>query len=162
MPLQLRVGLLGLALTAAGESFAQVEAFRYQAARVPVGRVLQYEKSNRDGTHPGRVSVNVAKQDRLESLKWDDEVGWATLVVADLDWTRFSVRRFESWNRIGGPGLKGTWGVLWADAKAGHIVEFELPIPDEPGFDDGRLRLLEIVPMSVEAWEAFKRARLGE
>jgi hypothetical protein len=226
--------------------------------------VLQYVKSNRDGSHAGRVSLYVAKPERLESLKWNDEVGWATLVIADLDWKRFSVRRFESWKlrraqapvlqavletspegdlgvavlpgppvrpaswpwhsydfdfaslgitlahllkpeapfrferidfvqrdeavsfvdlgavevayearerrggtatrryRISGPGLEGTSGTLWADVERGHIVEFELPIPDEPGFVDGRLRLLEGVPMTAAAWEAFKRSRLGE
>lgn len=118
------------------------------------------------------------------------------MVIVDLDWTRFSVRRFESWKlrqakepvsfadlgavnvayearetregkatrryRISGPSLEGTSGTLWADADRGHIVEFELPIPDEPGFVDGRLRLLGVVPIAREAWEAFKRSRLGE
>jgi hypothetical protein len=257
--------LLGLAsCLPALPALGQVEAFRYVPARVPVGCVHQYVKSNRDGSHAGRVSVYVAKADRLESLKWDDEVGWATHVVAELDWSRFSVRRFESWKLrqgkapvlqatletdasggisisvipgpplhpklwpwhsydfdfaslgatlphlkdpeapfrigrsdfvekdgavrfeelgavdvaysgretragtatrryvIGGPGLEGTSGTLWADAAAGHLVELELPIPDEPGFTDVRLRLLEVASLSPEAWEAFKRARLGE
>jgi hypothetical protein len=35
-------------------------------------------------------------------------------------------------------------------------------IPDEPGFTDGRLRLLEVTPMTAAQWESFKRARLGE
>jgi hypothetical protein len=259
-----RGALVLLAAAAALPARAQVEAFRHDPSRVPVGRVFQYLKSNRDGSRAGRVGLYVAKPERLESLKWDDEVGWATLVIADLDWTRFSVRRFESWKlrqakepvlqavmetspsgdlsvsvlpgppvrpaswpwhsydfdfaslgialahlrkpeapfrferidfvqkdeavsfvdlgavnvayearetregkatrryRIGGPGLEGTSGTLWADLDRGHIVEFELPIPDEPGFVDGRLRLLEVVPMAPEAWEAFKRSRLGE
>jgi hypothetical protein len=243
---------------------AQVSALRFDSAKVPVGRVYQYLKSNRDGSHPGRVTVYVSKPDRLESLKWDEEVGWATFVVADLDWTRFSVRRFESWDlrrgkapllkatldtdaegavsisvlpgpplrisrwpwhsydfdfaslgailphlrnpeaelvfgradflqedgkvrfaetgavflryegrerrgaaatrryRIEGPGLSDAKGSLWADAARGHLVEFELPIPDEPGFVDGRLRLLETSTMTQAEWETFKRARLGE
>jgi hypothetical protein len=64
--------------------------------------------------------------------------------------------------RIGGPGLSDTTGTLWADAALGHIVEFELPIADEPGFVDGRLRLLEVQKMTPAQWEAFKRSRLGE
>lgn len=59
-------------------------------------------------------------------------------------------------------GAASTAGTLWADAKEGHLVEFELPIPDEPGFVDGRLRLLEVAHMTLAEWEAFKRARLGE
>jgi hypothetical protein len=64
--------------------------------------------------------------------------------------------------RLEGPGLANTSGTLWAHAEQCHILEFELPIPDEPGFTDGRLRLLEVLTMTPEAWEAFKRARLGE
>jgi hypothetical protein len=249
---------------------AQVEGLRFEAGRVPVGRVFQYLKSNRDGTHPGRVSLYVARADRLESLKWDDEVGWATFVTADLDWSRFSVRRFESWDlrkgkapfqkatldideqgrvtisvlpgpplqltrwpwhsydfdwaslgatlphlrkpegthafsrtdvvqeegqpprfaelgevrlvyerreqrgnvpcrryRMEGSGLatagvKDTAGTLWASVAEGHLVEFELPIPDEPGLVDGRMRLLAVETMTPEQWEAWKRGRLGE
>jgi hypothetical protein len=245
-----------------------VSALRFDPTKVPVGRVYQYVKSNRDGSHPGRVSLYVARPDRLESLKWDDEVGWATFVVAEMDWARFSVRRFESydlrkgkaallkatlntdadgaisvsvlpgpplkltiwpwhsydfdWASLGatlphlvnpesglsfsrtdfvqeegkpprfaelgavrlryerrevrgrtatrryvleGPGLGvpgPTAGTLWADATEGHIVEFELPIPDEPGFVDGRLRLLEVARLTPAEWEGFKRVRLGE
>jgi hypothetical protein len=251
-------------LLAAVPVAAQVAAFRFDPLRVPVGRVYQYLKSNRDGTHPGRVSLYVAGFDRLESLKWDDEIGWATFVVAEMDWTRFSVRRFESWDlrrgkppvlkatldtdkegaisisvlpgpptkirtwpwhsydfdfaslgatlphradpeaelrfsrtdfvqeegnvrfaelgevrlryegreqrgeaktrryRLEGPGLADTVGTLWADAAEGHLVEFELPIPDEPGFTDGRLRLLAVEQKTPGEWESFKRARLGE
>jgi hypothetical protein len=257
------VGAL-LLLLAGLPASGQLAALRFDPQKVPVGRVYQYLKSNRDGSHPGRVSLYVAKADRLESLKWDDEVGWATFVVAELDWARFSVRRFESYDlrkgkapllkatletdadgavsisvlpgppiristlpwhsydfdfaslgatlphlvnpeadftfgradflqedgkvrfaevgevhlryeardrrgetptrryRIVGPGLANTSGTLWTDAAAGHLVEFELPIPDEPGFTDGRLRLLEVVTMTPEAWETFKRSRLGD
>ena len=53
-------------------------------------------------------------------------------------------------------------GTVWADAADGHIVEFELPFPDEPGFTDVRLRQLGTETMSPAQWEAFKRQRLGE
>ena len=262
-PLALAVSLCATLKGVPAQS--QVEALRFDPKRVAVGRVYQYLKSNRDGSHPGRVSLYVANQDRLESLKWDDEVGWATFVVAEIDWKRFSVRRFESWDlrrgkapllkatletdangavsisvlpgppiqlvtfpwhsydfdwaslgaamphlinpegdltfsrtdfvqeegkpprfaelglvhlhyedrdrrgeiatrryKMEGPGIGNTAGTLWADLEDGHIVEFELPIPDEPGFTDGRLRLLEMTPMTAAQWESFKNARLGE
>src|SRR5262245_48720287 len=108
----LRTSAVHFAATAIPAS-AQVEALQYDSAKLPVGRVYQYLKSNRDGSHPGRVTLYVARTDRLESLKGDDEVG-----------CRY---------RIGGPGLSEPSGTLWADAALGHVVEFELPIPDEPG-----------------------------
>lgn len=262
-------------LATARPAAAQVSALRFDPKKVPVGRVTQYEKSNRDGSHSGRISLYVAGPERLESLKWDEDVGWATFVVAELDWTRFSVRRFESWAlrqakppelkatldtagdggitisvlpgppihvsswpwhsydfdwaslsavlpylirpegefafvradfiqeegkpprfgeiggvrldyagrekrgthetrryRMEGPGLlapgqppsaaEANSGTVWADAADGHIVEFELPFPDEPGFTDVRLRQLGTETMSPAQWEAFKRQRLGE
>jgi hypothetical protein len=85
--------LLGLAPRAD----AQVEAFRFDSTRVPVGRLYQYLKSNRDGSHVGQVSLYVAAVDRIESLKLEPGGSSPVLVVALLDWTRFSVRRFESW-----------------------------------------------------------------
>jgi hypothetical protein len=47
------------------------------------------------------------------------------------------------------------------DADVGNIVEFKLPFPDKPGFEDVRLRQLDVVSMTPAEWEAFKRQRLG-
>jgi hypothetical protein len=63
--------------------------------------------------------------------------------------------------RLEGPGILNTEGTLWVDRKEGHIVEFELPIPDEPGLVDGRLRLLEVTAMTPEEWEAYKKSRVS-
>ena len=106
---RVRLGV-ALLLFVAAPVVAQLTAQRFDSSKVPVGRVYQYLKSNRDGSHPGRVSLYVPGPDRLESLKWDDEIGWATFVVAEMDWTRLSVRRFESWDLRRGkdPVLKAT------------------------------------------------------
>ena len=114
-------------LLAAAPAAAQLAALRFDPQKVPVGRVYQYLKSNRDGSHPGHVSLYVAGLDRLESLKWDDEIGWATFVVAEMDWNRFSVRRFESWDLRRGkhPVRKAT---LDAD-KDGAVSVSILPEP---------------------------------
>jgi hypothetical protein len=106
--------LLGLAPRAD----AQVEAFRFDSTRVPVGRLYQYLKSNRDGSHVGRVSLYVAGLNRIESLKWGPGDTTATLVVAVLDWARFSVGRFESWGLVrgSGPRLRATLDKLTAAA----------------------------------------------
>jgi hypothetical protein len=246
---------------------AQISALRFDAAKVPVGTVLHLDKSNLDGTHAARISCYVAAVDRVEALKWDRGGDEATLVVALLDWSRFSVRgfrashlargqapqprarmdvddaglltmtvagqpvmerplqlthfpwqsfdfdftglalalphlrdpsaelrfwrtdyvygdppgvaeygevtlRFERTERhagkrarryaIGGPGLAGKWGTWWADARTGLLVEFELPVGDEPGYDSVRVRLDRAETMTPAAWAAFQRRAVGD
>jgi hypothetical protein len=256
---------LAAAALGPGVAAAQVGAFHFEADRVPVGRVYHYIKSNRDGSRPTHITLYVAATDRLEALKWDSGGEHATLVVAQMAWSRFSVRRLESWvvrgghpdtlrgtletdprgeairisffqdslipigswpwhsydfdfaslgltlphlknaegtftfarmditydgdrlgfrdfgpihvqfeaherrgdlltrrYRMGGPGILDTEGFLWADARDGHIVEFEIPIPDEPGYQDGRLRLEGIGRITLSEWEAYKRAKVGD
>src|SRR5262245_54349328 len=98
---------LAACLAGAAPAPAQVSSFRHDPTKVPVGRVYEYLKSNRDGSHPGRVTLYVAAPDRLESLKWEPGEDVATLVVATMDWPRFSVARFENWQiRRGRPDLK--------------------------------------------------------
>lgn len=242
---------------------AQVDAFRYDETRVPVGTLYEYVKSNRDGTRSTPISLYVVGRDRIESLKWAPGDTTATLVAAALDWDRFSVRRFESWGlamgvepelratletdsagtgvrlsfqpdslisihgwpwhsydfdfaslglamahlvdpetpfrfqraditydeagppfadmgevearfagyeeRAGhwsrlydleGPGIQGHRGKLWTAVEGGHLVEFELPFPDEPGFTDVRVTLSSVSRLSLEEWEGYKRERI--
>lgn len=94
---------LPIALTASGGAAAQESAFRPDPARVPVGTIYIYEKSNIDGTNMGRIAHYVARSDRLESFKWHPGEDEATLVTADIAWERAgSVRRFESWKLFRG------------------------------------------------------------
>lgn len=242
---------------------AQVDAFRYDATRVPVGRLYEYVKSNRDGTHSGPISLYVLENDRIESLKWSPDDTTATLVAAVIDWGRFSVGRFESWQlvrgaepelravleadsagagvrlsfqpdvlipirgwpwhsydfdfaslglamphlvdpeapfrferaditydeagppfadlgpvdvrfvgyeersglrtrayELEGPGIGTHRGKLWSAVEDGHLVEFELPFPDEPGFTDVRVRLVSVSTLSPDGWEEYKRQRI--
>ena len=242
---------------------AQVDAFRYDQTRVPVGTLFEYLKSNRDGTHATPISLYVLGSDRIESLKWAPDDTTATLVAAVLDWDRFSVRRFESWQlahgappqlratleadsagtgvrlsfqpeslitihgwpwhsydfdfaslglamahlvdpeapfrferaditydetgppfadigpvdvrflgyeerssrrtrvyELEGPGIQGQRGKLWSAVEGGHLVEFELPFPDEPGFTDVRVALRSVATLSPEGWEDYKRERI--
>ena len=48
-------------------------------------------------TPAAALTARAVLEDRLESLKWSPGDTVATLVVARLDWNRFSVGRFESW-----------------------------------------------------------------
>jgi hypothetical protein len=248
------LGTLCLLLTR--PAAAQLPAFQFEAGRVPVGTVFEYIKTNRDGTHPSRISVYVASRDRIESLKWHRGERQATLVTAEMDWSRLSVKHFESWllardqppqmratmqvsgdelsmslmpqplkishfpwasydfdfaslslvmpqlrnpkadfsfwrtdyvygdapvmaelgevqmhferqaNRgghkvwrysIGGPGLENKQGIWWSDRRTGLLVEYELPLGDEPGYRDVRLKLSSIERMSALEWNRFKQ-----
>src|SRR4051794_28684581 len=99
-----------LLLFSATQVLADSSAFRFDASRVPVGQVFHYVKSNRDGSHEGQISVYMLDQSQVESLKWDPGAQSATLVTAAMDWTRFSVRRFEAYQLSSGspPKLRAT------------------------------------------------------
>jgi hypothetical protein len=259
-PKALAAWLTALLLLTAAPALAQVDAFRLRAARVPKGKVLHYVKSQLDGTHAARISVYVANIDLIEALKWDEGGEEATLVTAAMDWSRFSVRRFEAWHLvrgrsperratltvegeelrtslmdrplrlqhwpwhsydfdftslnlalphlnsprgevrfwrtdfvhgdpprvaelgevllrfsgrdtrrgvaafrydIDGSGLDGRRGRWWVDAESGLTLEHELPLGDEPGYRDVRLRLSSIEPMAPAQWEALKLAAVA-
>lgn len=63
---------------------------------------------------------------------------------------------------IGGAGLENQYGKLWTDARTGLIVEYRLPIGDEPGYDDVLFRFDREETLNGEQWEAFKRRKIGE
>ena len=244
---------------------AQVARFRYDPDRVDAGTLLLYEKSNVDGTHAGKIALYIAAEDRLEAFKWHEGGNSATLVIAEMNWDAFSVRRFESWRlhadgtrqlqgtleqidgepkvviafgpdnqqtvelhhwpwhsydfdlaslsasmrhlidpeatfqvgiadlamvadtlrfvekgtvtieylgredrngiasrkyAIDGEGLAHRGGYLWMDAERGYIVDYEIDLPDEPGFESGKLRLLARRSLDQTGWEHFMQERL--
>jgi hypothetical protein len=253
--------LTALLLLCALPAMAQLAVLRYDAGQVPVGHVFHFVKSHRDGSHPARISVYLPAADRIESLKWDEGGEQATLVEAQMDWARFSVRHFQGWRlvrgaaperrvtldvvgdqlsmslmtspltvthwpwhsydfdftslnlvlphllepqgsfsfwrtdfvyadppavaelgevtlcfekrerhrgrkarrySIGGAGLQGKSGTWWSDARTGLLLEYELPLGDEPGYDDVRLVLDATRELTAAEWEAFKRLAVGE
>jgi hypothetical protein len=68
------------------------------------------------------------------------------------------VRRYS----IGGAGLQHRYGKLWTNASGGQLIEYQIPIGDEPGFNDVRLLLDRSQSMSPAQWEEFKKSRIGE
>ena len=94
----LTAAALLLVAPALAQSAGPSETYKYESARVPVGQVLHYRKSQQDGSHVAQVSVYVATTDRIEALKWDRGGDQATLVIAHMDWRRFSVQSFEAWH----------------------------------------------------------------
>jgi hypothetical protein len=84
------------------------------------------------------------------------EIGEVTLTFERIE-TRDGarVRRYA----IGGPGLEGQAGTWWADAKTGLLIEFEIPVGDEPGYRDVRMKRLSTERMTRDAWASFLRER---
>ena len=92
-----------------------------------------------------------------------DELGFADLGPIEVTFEQRERRdgRETRRYRIGGPGLANTTGLLWTDTRDGTLVEYEIPIPDEPGFIDGRLRLTQTLQLTANEWKGYKRARIG-
>ena len=85
-----------VALLVPSPALAQTMAFRHNAKRLPVGTVLQYTKSNLDGTNASNIDVYVRDKKEVESFKaWHEPATRATLVRAQMDWERFSVSGFQ-------------------------------------------------------------------
>lgn len=85
------------------------------------------------------------------------EVGGVRMRLEDLELrSGGQLRRYS----IGGAGLDYEYGRLWTNADTGLLVEYQLPIGDEPGYRDVRLLLLRSQAMQPLEWEAFKLAKL--
>jgi hypothetical protein len=67
-------------------------------------------------------------------------------------------RKYE----VNGPGLEDRGGAIWVSRADGHIVDYEIDLPDEPGYRSGKLRLRFIEQMTNEGWGQFIRSSLGE
>lgn len=61
-----------------------------------------------------------------------------------------------------GPGLENKGGHIWVNQENFMIEQYKIALPDEPGFKNGRMRLVKIHKMSPQEWENFKRTKLGE
>lgn len=63
--------------------------------------------------------------------------------------------------RIDGPGLEHRGGEIWVDKSLQHIVDYEIDLPDEPGYASGKLRLKRIDLMNEESWREFIKAQMA-
>ncbi len=57
---------------------------------------------------------------------------------------------------INGSGLKNRGGFLWVSKQEEHIVDYEIDLPDEPGFTSGKLALQQIERMDESQWQNFQ------
>lgn len=62
---------------------------------------------------------------------------------------------------VNGPGLENKGGHIWINAGNYMIEQYKIQLPDEPGFENGMLKLLDTQKMSSEEWEKFKNGKVG-
>ncbi len=86
-----------LLLSAAAGYQTSIDAFRYEPRKIQTGVVYHYLKTNIDGTNPEHVSIRITAKDRIESFKFHPQGTRAGLVIAQMDWSIFSVKKLESW-----------------------------------------------------------------
>lgn len=239
--------------------------FKYDVKKLPIHQMQVYEKSNLDGSRAGFVAVYLKNEKTIESFKWTPGNREGTLVIAKMDWSRFSVAEFVGgrlhangevnqsaelfiaprsmeaqveirgmepstvalahfpwhsydfdfaslgmmmtqkvssttpfefmisdivrtsagpvfgeigavrleWQKeelkfdqhcqrysIDGPGLDHKGGDIWFDEQ-GRLVGYEIQKPDEPGYESGKLRRVEVKTITIKEWEAFKIRKLG-
>lgn len=62
---------------------------------------------------------------------------------------------------INGPGLENKGGQIWINAESNMIEQYKIELPDEPGFENGMLKLLYSKKMSKEEWKKFANEAVG-
>ena len=62
---------------------------------------------------------------------------------------------------VDGIGLEQRGGTMWIDKTALHIVDYEIDLPDEPGYESGKLRLKQIDHMSNDEWHEYMLSHIG-
>ena len=55
--------------------------------------------------------------------------------------------------KIDGPGLENKGGLIWFEKSQAYLVAYEIQLPDEPGFKDGKLQLKEVRSLSLQDWK---------
>lgn len=60
-------------------------------------------------------------------------------------------RRYE----VSGPWLRNRSGTIWTDRMHGHVVNIEIPLPDNPAWRDFKLELQRTERMDRAAWERW-------
>jgi hypothetical protein len=61
-----------------------------------------------------------------------------------------------------GAGLENKGGHIWVNQENFMIEQYKIALPDEPGFENGMMRLVKTDKMSPQQWESFKRNKLGD
>ena len=94
---------------------AQQDRFSQPAHFHDLHTIYTYQKSNWDGSHASSIFLYIGDSGRLQSFKWSRGDEAASLVTADFDWQRFTVKRFQN-HRVKRDGSRQLVAELWAGA----------------------------------------------
>ena len=61
---------------------------------------------------------------------------------------------------IGGEGLRGHTGILWLKNEKGYIEDMEIPIADNPDWNDFKFRINSSVHMNSAQWTEFMNTEI--
>ena len=65
-------------------------------------------------------------------------------------------RKYE----IGGKGLRNSTGMIWVSRSKEHIDDVEIPIADNPDWNDFKFRLISVALMDESSWKQFLRSEI--
>lgn len=61
---------------------------------------------------------------------------------------------------IGGQGLQGQFGFMWADCNLMHVIDMEIPVPDNPDWNSFKFNLISVQQLDEEDWQRFLNAEI--
>ena len=108
-----------------------------------------------DAGRRSRICLYVASPTRLESLKFGPDGKPSSLVIDEETCEGVRCHKYK----IDGPGLENRGGLLWMSKIDPHIIDYEIDLPDEPGYQSGKLRLERTEQMTEEEWLAFTQRK---
>ena len=75
-----------------------LEKLHFERHKMPIGQSFLYQKSNLDDSRMSHIMVYMSDSVTLESFKWFDQHPGGSLVKATVDWSIFSIKKFQSYN----------------------------------------------------------------
>ena len=119
-----------------------------KSAKVPVGKVFIYQKSNLDNTNIGKIAVYYSRIGEIESFKWHEGNSRATVVNAKINSASLNVEYFDAYR-------------LYSDGKIMPRSKLETISKNEINIiDGGKERRIKIKNIPWHSYD-FDFASLG-
>ncbi len=126
------------------ESFEEttyfIDQFNYQEDKIEVGTVYNFQISNSDRSYVKKVSLYVADTNRIEAFKIYPQSSSTYLVVAEIDWNVFSIKKIQQIEIEKDLSRKNTIEMHLLDNPENNYLmnnEKEIPTGHFPAFNHG-------------------------